>query len=54
MMTNIAPGIDFPVGWHPLLIVWGPHTSIGVSAMVQEVPVPVASSTWGAVKALFR
>jgi hypothetical protein len=55
LMTNIAPGIGYPSGWQDMQIVWGPHTSVGVSALVRPPdPVPVERTGWGSIKALFR
>jgi hypothetical protein len=55
VMTNIAPGIELPTGWHSVDVVWGGlHSAIGVSALVQEQPTSAQSDTWGSMKALFR
>jgi len=55
MMTKIAAGLGYSTGWHSIETVWGPHTSIGISAQVRMIePNPVRETSWGAVKALFR
>jgi hypothetical protein len=53
-LTNIAPGIGYPTGWHDVSVIWGPTWSMGIGAYVDEDPTPVEGFTWAALKALFR
>ncbi|MEZ4650924.1 MAG: hypothetical protein R3E97_19500 [Candidatus Eisenbacteria bacterium] len=32
-MSNIAPGIGYPTGWHHVSLVWGPTQAIGIGVM---------------------
>lgn len=53
-MTNIAPGIGFPSGWHEVDVVWGPTSAMGLGAQaIPCAPVPVSLGSWGRVKTLF-
>ena len=53
-MTNIAPGIGYPTGWHPVNIVWGPTWSMGIGAYLDEGATPVECVTWGRIKSLWK
>ena len=54
-MTNIAPGIGYPTGWHNVSVAWGPTQALGVGAEVIPCdPVPTTESSWGRVKSLYR
>jgi hypothetical protein len=52
--TCIAPGIEYPSGWQDPSIVWGPTRSMGCGVYFESNPTAVESTTWGAIKALFR
>ncbi len=66
-MTNIAPGIGYPTGWNSVTMVWpqpnsgergtkagNPPASLGIGAWVNENPTPAKSTSWGAIKSLYR
>ncbi len=52
--TNIAPGIGYPTGWQDVSTIFEPIRNLGIGAYVMSSPVPVARSTWGAIKSLYR
>ena len=51
--TNIRPGIGYPTGWQHPQVVWPECRSLGFG--IHRIGFsPVASSTWGEIKALYR
>jgi hypothetical protein len=55
-VTNITPGIGYPTGWQDVSLVWGPTPSIGIGCWVRPECVfsPTKTTTWGAIKGLYR
>ncbi len=53
-MTNIAPGIGLPTGWHNVAIIWGPTYAMGIGAWFLEGGSPVESVTWSRIKSLWK
>jgi len=51
--TCVAPGSGWGTGWVRPWDIWGWDASLGLG-FYREDPTPVESSTWGAIRALYR
>ncbi len=52
--TKVAPGQDWPQGWQALDTVWPGGKHFGIGAMFEpSPPVPVETTSWGRVKAIY-
>lgn len=51
--VNIQPGVGYPTGWQHPSVIWGTTQSMGIGAYFRSPPTPIASETWGRMKALF-
>jgi len=52
--TCIAPGIGYETGWHHVNVVFPDCVSMGIGGTITEVPSPVESVSWGAIRSLFH
>lgn len=53
-VTNVAPGVGYPTGWHSVSPIWGPTRAIGIGVWIGDCAVPTDESTWGQLKRLYR